>query len=168
MTSAPGRTSCICPRKEILHLSPEGDPTSPTKRTPFFGSRKDTLLRLPDGYSSSSPERSSCLDPGRKPFLCHRKDTLHSPPREETLHLPPDGHPVSATKSRPYIGPQKETQHRPSGGPHHITGRRANICTRKGSTASATGRRPRIGHREKTIHRLPKRHPAEGTRRSPC
>ena len=70
----------IVPRKEILHLSPEGDPTSPTKRTPFFGPRKDTLLRLPDGYSSSSPERSSCLDPGRKPFLCHRKDTLHRPP----------------------------------------------------------------------------------------
>ena len=158
MTSSPGRTSCICPRKEILHRPPKGHPSSAPERTPFFGSQTDTLHRPPNGAPASTPGGNHSSVTGKTPCIG----------QEETLHLPLDGHPVSATKSRPYIGPQKETQHRPSGGPHHITGRRANICTRKGSTASATGRRPRIGHREKTIHRLPKRHPAEGTRRSPC
>ena len=69
-----------------------------------IGSRKDILLRLPKedpaqalgGDPSSSPERSSCLDPGWRPFIGSRTDTLHrSPnellprPRTETLNLQP-------------------------------------------------------------------------------
>ena len=161
MTSASGRKSCICPREEILHLSPEGDPTSPTKRTPFFGPRKDTLLRLPDGYSSSSPERSSCLDPGRKPFLCHRKDTLHSPPpgrrpyiypRTVTLYLPPRGDPTSALKRRPRIDAREAPSifHRTEIPHMHPKGQHC------------------ISHGKETSHRPPGENHTSAPKKTPC
>ncbi|MDD6829859.1 MAG: hypothetical protein PUD74_08790 [Bacteroidales bacterium] len=79
----------ICLRKDILHLSPGGDPTLATKRTLFIGSWTDTLHRPPNGAPAWTPGGDPSYVIGKTPCIG---------PQKETLHRFPKGDPAEGTR----------------------------------------------------------------------
>ena len=88
--------------------------------------------------------------------------------RKETLHLPPDGHPASATGRRSSIGHPKDTLHRlPDGYTSSSPERRLFKCPRPDLLPRS---RPEILHRPQkfTLHLPPNGHPSSALARRPC
>ena len=62
------------------------------------------MTSAPDGDPAEAPERTLRIGPGRTPYIVTRKDTPHRP-LLEPQHIPPEGHPSSATEKIPCMAP---------------------------------------------------------------